>query len=534
MVACFMIAGRRPFNFDEFQVLYASASIVRGKAYFAGQIETHFPLSNILMSFLLTLTGFKASALLIARYVIFAVNGLTLFYVYRIASRLWSRNAGLLAIALTLSTVVYLEKGLEVRHDVFNTLFNVMAAYYGMRFLSTRRGLHLVLFGLLLGMAIASTQKAVIWSFGIAFGLMAALLREGAYKDTGKTLFSLVGLVPIPLALSLIGLLWMVNEELSLFFHRAVFNTASYLNPHGKDLFPFPHDRFQLLQEIGRANLFFFSLGIGGLIAFVLQMRRSSQGNLVLSSWCFMGLLFYLTMRRPFFQSLLPTIPPLAIVVSSFLLELRDALRDSRLSIKMGIFVSCFIVLFLWPFHFIIPKTAQSDQIERQLFNTAFCLANLKEGEKVLCFTQNQVFFDPLLPKANSSCGDRFYSYDPDCFKRKMIDEQCRVVIYDYRTRLMNKKILKMIQQNYLPTKRGHILIPGFEIEPHGVLRKELWVEGYYYSPTLSLEVDGRKIRERLVRLRKGTHRFFNLSGRPLRLVYIFNPENFIEENLKN
>jgi hypothetical protein len=74
-----LASGRRFFNFDEFQVLYASAALLRGKALYADSIGSHFPLVNIFYSNLIYLAGFKATTLLIARYFILGANGIVLF-----------------------------------------------------------------------------------------------------------------------------------------------------------------------------------------------------------------------------------------------------------------------------------------------------------------------------------------------------------------------------------------------------------------------------------------------------------------------
>jgi len=527
---CFMIAGRRSFNFDEFQVLYASASLLRGKAYFADRIGTHFPLFNTLMSVVITSTGYKTSALLVSRYVIFFAGVLTCLYTYLIASRSWNRSTGLLAAAILLSSVAFAEKGLEIRHDVFNTLFNVMAAYYGIRYLAEKKSFQLVACGLLLGMAIASTQKAVIWSFGIVLGLAATLLKDGEeIKDAGKVILALAALIPIPLVLCLIGLVTSGDESLRDFFRHAVLDRLPFLNPHVEDLFPFPHSRWYLLKELVKPNPLFYVSALAGLVLLALKKNMAPRGGLVLGGWCVLGLLFYLTMRRPFFQSFLPTLPPLAIMAGGLLMKARNASSRFPLALKAGIVLLCGILLFVWPLRFLVPMMRQDDRLYRQLYNTSYCLGNLKRGEKVLCFTQNQVYFDPVLPIKNSVCGERFYAYDPACFEQRMIEEQCRVIINDYRSQLLNREIKKKIQTNYIALQKGNILIPGFRLEPKTVVEKRVWIEGYYYSPTLSLEVDGQRVRSKLLRLTQGVHTFLNLRDRPLSLVYFFETGTSLE-----
>jgi len=121
-------------------------------------------------------------------------------------------------------------------------------------------------------------------------------------------------------------------------------------------------------------------------------------------------------------------------------------------------------------------------------------LENLKEDDRVLCFTQNQIFFDPLLMISNEECGKTTYDYDAICFEQRMISQQCKVIINDDRTKLLNREIQERIRQNYLHTKIGDILIPSFKIPPsRKAFKKKIWIKGDYYCPTKLLEIDGKK-----------------------------------------
>ena len=157
-----------------------------------------------------------------------------------------------------------------------------------------------------------------------------------------------------------------------------------------------------------------------------------------------------------------------------------------------------------------------------QMDNISFCLAHLKPDDKVLCFTQNQIFFDQVLKTRNDECGRLFYEFEADCLERSMIAEQCKVIINDYRTKLLNKEIQEKIRENYLNTRIGNILIPGFKIGPKITLEKEVWIKGYYYSPTLSLEIDGESIKDNVVELRRKKYVFYNGANKPIFLIFIF------------
>ena len=53
---------------------------------------------------------------------------------------------------------------------------------------------------------------------------------------------------------------------------------------------------------------------------------------------------------------------------------------------------------------------------------------------------------------------------------------------------------------------------------------KNIWIKGRYYSPTRSLEIDGKKPDDKLILLDQGPHIFRNTTDRHVSLVYIFDP----------
>ena len=163
-----------------------------------------------------------------------------------------------------------------------------------------------------------------------------------------------------------------------------------------------------------------------------------------------------------------------------------------------------------------------------QMENIAFCLRHLRPDDKVLCFTQNQVFFDPLLKAMAEDCGKRFYEYDATCFEEKMVAGQCKVIINDYRTGLFNNEIQKRIRANYVSTGIGDILVPGFVIPPEESFRKRIWVKGDYYCPSGSLEINGKKMENQLINFEQMEYSFKNTSNRPVPFVYIFDKETLL------
>lgn len=171
--------------------------------------------------------------------------------------------------------------------------------------------------------------------------------------------------------------------------------------------------------------------------------------------------------------------------------------------------------------------------MKSQLENISFCVENLEPQDKVLCFSQQQIYFDPVLRMVGDECGDSIYVINADCFEREMIQKRCRIVINDHRTRFLKKEVKEKIRDHFIYTDIGDILTPGFLIGPKSFIEREVWVPGSYYSPTLGIMVAGEKISEKLVDLDQKKYRFENLTSQPVILAYIFNKEKFLESRSK-
>ena len=72
------LSSVRFFDFDEYQVLYESASLLRGKTLYSDGIGTHFPLVNVTISFFFKFLGFKPSSVLAVRYIVLFFTFITI------------------------------------------------------------------------------------------------------------------------------------------------------------------------------------------------------------------------------------------------------------------------------------------------------------------------------------------------------------------------------------------------------------------------------------------------------------------------
>jgi len=540
VVLIFKLSQNRLFNFDEFQVLYASASLVKGKALYQDGIGIHFPLVNIFFALMLKTVGFKTIALLVARLIVMTIVSLTLYLIYKLSTLMRDAETGLLAVVLTMSSIVFVNKGIEIRHDVFNMFFNVAGVYWAIRYLKTDNKWLVVISGVCLGLALASTQKALIWNLGIIAGLSVFIIKEYDAPKLFKILLAYALAIFSTIAIIMLFLITVYHETFYSILKVTILDTYSYLIPNSlldaKPANPFFYDKSKILKSLFIDNGPLYLLSIICIVTGLKDIFKKSDLKIIIVFWALIGLLFFLYMKRPFYQSLLPTIPSLGILAAIFLTDLNKRFRPC-LNYKYKRFVVAAITFSLvgWPMYLTAEIAFRDNQeMAKQMKNVSFCLQHLDPGDKVLCFSAQQIFFDPIFRGLESNeCGHYITAMDEKCFKQKMIENKCKIVIYDYRTIVLNNKIKAEIKSNYLYAGTGHIFISGFRIKPSEEIEKMIWTPGIYYCPTLDITVNGKKINtNNLIRLNQQVYSFKNLSSEPTYLRYVFHRERFRQQSI--
>jgi len=537
VILIFLVSQKRFFNFDEFQVLYASASLIKGKALYHNEIGGHFPLVNIFFALMLKVVGFKTSSLLVARLVVFCFIVLTLVITYKIAEVIKDKETGLLAVVLTISSITFVTKGIEIRHDVFNMFFNIAGVYWAIKYLITNRKLYVILSGVCLGLALASTQKAFIWHLGIIYGVSIFLLREYGFKRLVKIL----GIYSITIFFSLFMVLMVLfivyNENFYSLFKITILDTYHYLIPNSllkaQPSTPFLYSKIEIFRHLLLDNGLFYIISLIGIISELVRGYKRPQIMYAVVFWALTGCLFYMYMKRPFYQSFLPTIPALGIVASMLLMGIKNRISTISVAKRNYLYTLTIILLLGHPSYLLVKMTFAEDQwMKLQMRNVSFCLDNLKPNDKVLCFTQQQIYFDPIFSAVGKNeCGHSISTIEKTCFEKKMIENKCKIVIYDHRTRLLNREIQDKIKRQYIYTGVGDILIPGFSLQPDKEVQKKIWTPGFYYSPTSQLMVNGKKINDNTLKLEQNIYTFKNLTDAPIFLLYVFDSKRVKSKN---
>lgn len=542
-------AFTREFNFDEFQVVYASAAILRGKSIYGGG-DAHFPLVNIITAAWIKPWGFVPDVLLWARFLIIIFIVVSVYSLYTIAKILEDSLAGLLAIALTLSVFIFYLKGIEIRHDVISMTFILVAMIFSVRYFkyaSDNEGdskealwsltsghtmFHLGATVFFLALSAISTQKAVVWISGVVAGIFLAQWRTKGFSEALKIL----GLITFFfLLLFIIGIalyLFTSGESFSRFIKVAVVSQIKvHIFGDSRVISKFLYTKGQILSPLLYYNGIFFLLSLLGIGYGFVKGFRSQVSLFIPSATALFGVVFYLFMPRPFYQSLLPTLPVLGILGTCFLTPLIRRIISLRPVPSASAALGLLVFLFAWSgFHTgSVVLSTDKKEMDKQLQNVQFCLEHLAPEERVLCFTQQQLFYDPLFGLYGRTCGPGLKK-DPDCFETYMKKARCRVIIDDRRTRLLPGEVRNKIEANYLQTTIGHIRIPGFVVPPGAKVIKDVWIEGSYASTSSRLIIDGKTESTQMMKLYPKTYEFLNPTDVNIIIVYQFQKKRTSEE----
>jgi hypothetical protein len=516
----FYLAMYRAFNFDEFQVLHTGPAMGTGLSLYADDVGRHFPLLNITAVLLFRITGFSAQLLPAGRLLSFSVLASTLFVVYRIGRYLGDRLTGLLALLLLLSTQQFIGKGIEIRHDAFSTLFLALAFHQLVLHLRNQARTHLILSGTCAGLALACTQKAIVWIAVLIFGYVWAAFRALGRRAAIRTTALLLVLLPVPLIISLAVLVAFFGENVEVIFRHTLGQHVGYLFPTiaSRFIVPFPWPRSSLVAQLLSENGFLYLSGlVGGLFLLFTHVTRPNEKTL-LSLWAIVGSLFYLTVKRPFYQNLLPTIPALALC--SALLVREISLLHWFQGKRALIVVLAIAAAVSFPASSLLEESAQvykgqsrttppmvfPASNKKQIDNVRICLSLLDPSESVLCFSGQQIFFRPIHPYLHGPCGAMIPQIRRTCLVDKMKAQQCRVVIFDYRTRQLPMSIQELLLRNYQFYGRGDVFTPGFVVKEGEQVNKDVWIGGEYVASTEGVIVDGRVVSADPVHLSPGAH----------------------------
>ena len=477
-----------------------SGNAILEKNFFYGKtFDAHTPLLNFLSTFVIFLTGKTSNVLLYMRVIVFGIICLTLLYIFKISYYLKSKEVGLFAVLLCITSFPFVGKAFEIRHDVLNIFFNTVSVWNLILYFDSKKDKYFIFSALLSGLALATTQKAVIGILGIVCVLFYFLYKNHSFKQVFKSILTYIFFLALPSLLSFSLILLFTKDTLADILKATVIQHLHFVDSTKSPVLPFYFTKIDMLKPLIYNNGYFYILCLVSVFYYTKKKFKDNEKYLLITSWVLFSLLFYLWVKRPFYQSFITLIPGVSILVSCFIADMTKnvslKINEKKISV---IFIISFLLTvnpsyhlnikfshYLWTHRKKIPEYKEKNfNNKKQLINAEFCARNLKRGEKVLCWTDQQLFYEPVLNFwVPTDCGENIKEIDPKLLKEKLKKLQCTVAIFDWRTKLLSKSVKSEIEKYYVYSGVGDIYIPGFIIPPKTKVKKNILISGHYFFP---------------------------------------------------
>ena len=194
----FFVCYHKFFNNDEIEHIHSAWYIKNGHIPYRDFFQHHNPLLWYLLLPFLYLFGDSVNTFQAARFfmclIMFGIAYCTYLTTITITK---SKESGFVSVALLFSTVLFMEKGIEIRPDVPQVLFGMISIYYLVRFSQDKNNKFVIYSGLSAAISFLFLQKTIflLIAYGIifAYGLVKKeLSMKSALYFTGSLLFPLL------------------------------------------------------------------------------------------------------------------------------------------------------------------------------------------------------------------------------------------------------------------------------------------------------------------------------------------------------
>ncbi len=287
----------RAFNQDEFEAIHSGWKVYAGQRPYADFFQHHHPYLYYVLAGVIAAFGEGLAAVRASRALHF-IAALGLFGTTAALARdLFGKRVTLYASALLATSVIFVEKVIEVRPDVLQSLFGLLGVLFFFRHGTSGRRRHVVLSSVCLGISFLFLQKTL---FLVAALALLALARWAAGRLRGADL-ALGALVFV--ATLLPEYAWMASEG-SLATYWALNWT---LNVPATGAFD---PVFGMIESYKENSL----LWIAWLVGLPLCLRDRKQREVALLSAALVGSLFLV--KRPWPQYYMVPMPLMALVAA--------------------------------------------------------------------------------------------------------------------------------------------------------------------------------------------------------------------------
>ncbi len=308
----------RALGDDECEAVHRAWLVSQGERPYLDFFEHHHPLLYFVLSPVIGACGERIGTLIACRLVMLVLLGGVFAATYGLAARLFDRSAALLAVLFLMTCSVFLDLALEIRPDVPQTLFGLLAMVSFFRKEGRVGAWGYFFTGMCLGVAMLFLQKAIFTIAALGTVLVYRLVRKEA------RLINLVAcaagglLALLPFGVWLVG--WISPRE--YFFLNWT------LNMHAANHVPFSYPAMMYFND-SRLLFVFAAIGVACFLT------HAPQRELVAVAAALFGSLWLL--RGAYEQYWLPLIPLVAILAGQGLAAL--SLHRPRVAVLVVAFL---------------------------------------------------------------------------------------------------------------------------------------------------------------------------------------------------
>ncbi len=322
----FPLSQVRFFDPDEFQHMHHAWYVSMGKVPYRDFIDHHTPLYHAFLAPFFSMHDVAASAsegeamLFLARRISWILSALIIVLAFELARRWRGRDVAFVSTALLSTTIMFVDKTLEIRPDLFTMVFWVGALILvleGINSDGSKPRRDMLLFagsGACMGLGLLSSQKLLFAGPGLAATMIWFLLDNRSPIPMSRRIALLVAqvvglLAPIAIALGVFASM----SAMSAFIH---YNLSANVGL-GDRFSPISRTRTLLRQ-----NPFYIALGLTGLIPVALRLRQpeSARRGDYLVVLNLIGLVIGLFLNPvPYDQSFLTLMPLVAMLAASYI-----------------------------------------------------------------------------------------------------------------------------------------------------------------------------------------------------------------------
>ena len=167
----------RFFDHDEFEAIHSIWKIAQGERIYTDFANQHHPLMYYASLPVWYLFGESVAMIIAMRMIMFFFFIGMLWCTYRMAQDVWGREVGYISVLFLASTMMFLQKAIEVRPDVPQTFFTLWSGAHLVRYALRRERTHLYASAILMGISFLFLQKAL---FAVLF--VGAVFLSALYK----------------------------------------------------------------------------------------------------------------------------------------------------------------------------------------------------------------------------------------------------------------------------------------------------------------------------------------------------------------